>query len=132
MKTSLSAVKRIGQRFETKSSVNRKVCSGRPRASTIKDDHRLKVSILKTFVEHSKKNSLSRLTISRMKETIFLLKRFEKKVYVVNKIFPSKQSFQASGSSRAGFPKLFIIIAPLAKIFKIVPPFYSTYRPLTS
>ena len=33
---------------------------------------------------------------------------------------------------RPGFPKLFFLIAPLAKIFKIVPPFYSTYRPLMS
>ena len=40
VKTSLSAVKRIGQRFEIEGSVRRKSGSGRPRASTVKDDHR--------------------------------------------------------------------------------------------
>ena len=45
--TSLSAVKRIGQRFEIEDSVKRKSGSGRPRASTFKDDHRLKITVLK-------------------------------------------------------------------------------------
>ena len=75
VKTSLSAVKRIGQRFEIEGSVRRKSGSGRPRASTVKDDHRLKMTVLKdrkkTYVDHSKEfktaagNSLSRMTISR-------------------------------------------------------------------
>ena len=56
-----------------------------------------------------------------------------------NKQYFTKLSFYCRavilGSYRPptpGFPKLFFIIAPLAKIFKIVPPFCSTYRPLTS
>ena len=56
--TSLSAVKQIGQRFEIEGSVKRKSGSGRPRASTFKDDHRLKMTVLKdrkkTYVDHSK------------------------------------------------------------------------------
>ena len=56
VKKSPSAVKRIGERFEIKGSVNRKVNSVRPRASTIKDNHRLQMTVLtdskKTFVGH--------------------------------------------------------------------------------
>ena len=47
VKTYLSTVKRIGQRFVIKDTVNRKVGSGRPRASTIKHHHRLKMTVLK-------------------------------------------------------------------------------------
>ena len=47
MKTSFSAVKRIEQRFVIKLTLNRKVRSGRPTASTIKDDHRFKMTVLK-------------------------------------------------------------------------------------
>ena len=47
IKTSLSVVKRIGQRFEIKFTVNRKVHYGRSRASTIKDDNELKMTVLK-------------------------------------------------------------------------------------
>ena len=46
-KTSVSAVKRIGQRFVIKSTLNRKVGSSRPRAPTIKHEHRLKMTLLK-------------------------------------------------------------------------------------
>ena len=46
-KTFLSAVKRIGQRFVIKGTLNRKVGSGRPRASTIKNDHKDKTTVLK-------------------------------------------------------------------------------------
>ena len=58
LKTSASYVMRIGQRFVIKSTFNRKVGSGCPRAPTKKDDDRPKMTILKgiknTFVEHSK------------------------------------------------------------------------------
>ena len=47
VKTSLSAVERIRQRFVIKGTFNIKVRSGRPRASTIKDDHSLKMTVLK-------------------------------------------------------------------------------------
>ena len=90
VKTSLSAVKRIGQRFEIEGSVRRKSGSGRPRASTVKDDHRLKMTVLKdrkkTYVDHSKEfktaagNSLSRMTISRrLNEVGFNSKKCAKK-----------------------------------------------------
>ena len=45
--TFLSAVKRIGQKFVFKDTLNRKVRSGRPRVATIKEDHRLKITVLK-------------------------------------------------------------------------------------
>ena len=90
VKTSLSAGKRIGQRFEIEGSVRRKSGSGRPRASTVKDDHRLKMTVLKdrkkTYVDHSKEfktaagNSLSRMTISRrLNEVGFNSKKCAKK-----------------------------------------------------
>ena len=43
LKTSVSAVKRIGQRFVIKDTMNRKVRCYLPRASTIKQDHILKI-----------------------------------------------------------------------------------------
>ena len=46
-KTFFSAVKRIGQRFVIKGTLNWKVGSGRPRPSTVKHDHRLKINVLK-------------------------------------------------------------------------------------
>ena len=46
-KTSDSAVKRIGKRFVTKDTLNRKVCSVRPSTFKIKHDHRLKMTFLK-------------------------------------------------------------------------------------
>ena len=99
VKTSLSAVKRIGQRFEIEGSVRRKSESGRPRASTVKDDHRLKMTVLKdrkkTYVDHSKEfktaagNSLSRMTISRrLNEVGFNSKKCAKKAIIsCNKSF---------------------------------------------
>ena len=83
-------MKRIGQRFEIEGSVRRKSGSGRPRASTVKDDHRLKMTVLKdrkkTYVDHSKEfktaagNSLSRMTISRrLNEVGFNSKKCAKK-----------------------------------------------------
>ena len=64
--------------------------TGRPRASTVKDDHRLKMTVLKdrkkTYVDHSKEfktaagNSLSRMTISRrLNEVGFNSKKCAKK-----------------------------------------------------
>ena len=47
MKTSVSAVKRIGQSFVIEGTLNGKISSGRPRASTMKDDYRLKITVLK-------------------------------------------------------------------------------------
>ena len=47
VKASRLAVKIIGEMFETKGTVNRKVGSGHPRASTTKDNHRLKTTVLK-------------------------------------------------------------------------------------
>ena len=47
VKTALSTVKEIVQRFVNKGTENRKVGSGRARASTIKHHHRLKMNVLK-------------------------------------------------------------------------------------
>ena len=44
VKTSLSAVKRIGLSYEIKGCVSKKFGCGRHRASTVKDDHRLKMT----------------------------------------------------------------------------------------
>jgi len=104
VETSLSAVKRIGQRFEIQGTVSRKVGSGRPRASTMKDDHRLKMTVLKdrkkTLVDHSKQfetakgNSLSRVTISRrMKEMGFSSKRCAKKPLLTKKNISDRKTF---------------------------------------
>ena len=43
IKTPLPTVKRIGLKYEKESSIGRKLGSGRLRASTNKDDHRLKL-----------------------------------------------------------------------------------------
>ena len=69
-------MKRIGKKFEIKSSIlGRKIRSGRPRASTMKDET-LKIAILKdckkTFVDYSGQlktavDAFSRLIISRRK-----------------------------------------------------------------
>ena len=57
VKTSVSAVKRIGQRLVIKDTLNRKVPSGRPRVATISYNHRLKMTILKkNFCCPHKKN----------------------------------------------------------------------------
>ena len=104
--TSLSAVKRIGQRFEIEGSVKRKCESGRPRASTFKDDHRLKMTVLKdrkkTYVDHSKEfktadeKSLSRMTISRrMKEMGFSSKRCAKKPLLSKKNINDRRIFSS-------------------------------------
>ena len=106
VKTSLSTVKRIGQRFENERSVKRKTGSGRPRASTSKDEHRLKMTVLKdrkkTFVDHSKEfktaagNSLSRYTISRrMKEMGFSSKRCAKKPFLSKKNINDRKRFSS-------------------------------------
>ena len=99
LKTSLSAVKRIGQRFVIKGKLNRKIGSGRPRTSTIKHNHTLKMTVLKGIRKRlfstAKINSFSRLTKSRIvKEIRFLSKINGKKMFsVVNKSFLSRQSF---------------------------------------
>ena len=67
VKTSLSAVKRIGERFEIKGTVNRKFGSGRPRASTIKDDHWLKMTVLNDI----RKRLLSTAKIQNSKKDFF-------------------------------------------------------------
>ena len=82
VKTCLSAVKRIGQRFEIKGTVSKKTGSVQPRYSTMKDDHMLKITVLKdrkkTLDDHSKQfktakgNFFSRVKISiKMKEMEF-------------------------------------------------------------
>ena len=50
VKTFLSVVKRIRQIFEIKGTVNRKVGSGLPRVSTIKDDHRLEMNVVRKLL----------------------------------------------------------------------------------
>ena len=95
VKTSLSAVKQIGLRFESEGLVKRKPGSGCPRDSTVRDDYRLKMAVLrdwkKTFVDHAKqfktvnRNSLSRTTISRIKEMGFASKRCAKKPFLTKK-----------------------------------------------
>ena len=47
VETSLSTVKRIGLSYETKGFASRKPGSGHPRLSTVKDNHRLKIAVLK-------------------------------------------------------------------------------------
>ena len=102
--TSLSAVKRIGQRFQIEDSVKRKSGSGRPRASTFKDNHRLKIIVLKdrkkTYVSHSKEfktadeKSLSRMTIfRRMKAMGFSSKRCAKKPLLSKKNINDRKTF---------------------------------------
>ena len=72
---SLSAIKRIGQRFETTGNVARKKGSGRPKASSCRDDHLLKFTVLKdrkrslqklsAEFKTSENKTLSRRTITR-------------------------------------------------------------------
>ena len=82
MKTSLSAVKRIGQMFEIEGTLSRKVGSGRPRASIIKDDHMLKMSPLKK----RKKNLLTTANNSKhLRQNLFLIQKNQ-----VNGIFIKK------------------------------------------
>ena len=59
---SLSAIKRIGQRFETKGNVVRKKGSGRPKASSCRDDH-----LLKFTVRQDRKRSLTK-SVSRIQD----------------------------------------------------------------
>ena len=66
--------------------LNRKVRSGRPRASIIKHNHRLKMTVLKgirkRLLSTAKRNSFSRLTKSkRVKEKVFLSKTCGKHVF---------------------------------------------------
>ena len=72
---SLSGIKRIGQRFETTGNVARKKGSGRPKASSCRDDHLLKFTLLKdrkkslqklsAEFKTSENKTLSRRTITR-------------------------------------------------------------------
>ena len=106
MTTSLSAVKRIDQRFEIEGSVKRKSGSGRATASTFKENHRFKMIVLKdrkkTYVDHSKEfktadeKSLSRKTISRrMKEMGFSSKRCAKKPLLSKKNINDRKTFSS-------------------------------------
>ena len=114
LKTSTSFVKIIGQRFVIKGTLNRKVSSGRPRASTIKDDHRITMNVLKDIRKRllSTANKLTKLTKSRRVEEMgFLSKICGKMFSLVNKSYPSKQSFKpvivvycgSSGATRTNF-----------------------------
>ena len=72
---SLSAIKIIGKRFETTGNVARKKGSGRPKASSYRDDHLLKCTVLKerkislqklsAEFKTSVNKTLSRRTITR-------------------------------------------------------------------
>ena len=98
LKTPFLVVKRIRKRFLIKDTLNMKVGSGHHRAPTIKHDHRLKMTVLngirKRLLSTAKRNSFSRLTKSRrVKEMGFYQKYMEILFSVVNKIFPSRQSF---------------------------------------
>ena len=85
--------------FVINGTFNRKVSSGRPRASTIKHDHTLKMAVLngvrKRLHNTAKRIFFSRFTKStRVKEMEFFIKKIWKKMFlVVNKSFLSKQSF---------------------------------------
>ena len=86
LKTSIPAVKRIGQRFFIKRTLNRKIGSGRPRVSTIKYNHMLKITVLKgirkRLLSTAKRNSFSKLTKSRrVKEIRFSSKICRKTVF---------------------------------------------------
>ena len=63
VETSLSAVKRIGKRFEIKGTLNRKVGSGQPRAFKIKYNYRFEMTVLKgirkSLLSKAKSNYLS-------------------------------------------------------------------------
>ena len=115
--TSLSAMKRIGHRFVIKGTLNRKGGSGRPRASIIKHNHRLKMTVLKgirkRLLSTAKRNSFSRLTKSkRVKEKVFLSKTCGKHVFCGQQKFFFKtvilslwSSFcGSSGATRTNFP----------------------------
>ena len=89
LKTSVSAVKRIGQMFVF--TLNRKVGSGCPRASIINHNHGLKVTVFKgirkKLLSTAKRCSFPSLTkLRKVKEMVFLSKVCGKFVSVVNKI----------------------------------------------
>ena len=72
---SLSAIKRIGQRFDTTFNFTGKKRSGRPKASSCRNEHLLKCTVLKDWklslqklsgeFKTSKNKTLSRKTITR-------------------------------------------------------------------
>ena len=67
MKTSLPAVTRSGQSVEINEMLQLKVRSGRPRGFTIKDDYRLKTTVLKDIRKHL----LSKVKIQNSKKKLF-------------------------------------------------------------
>ena len=96
----LSVVKKIGQRFVIKGTLNRKVCSVRSRSFTIKHDHRLKMTVLKSIrkcllstpkIQSSKKTE--RQNAEDWKKWNYYQNYVEEMFSVVNKHFPLRQSF---------------------------------------
>ena len=93
LKTSLSAVKRIGQRFVIKGTLTTEVSSDRPRDNKAQPQTVLK-GIRKPLLSTAKTNSFSKLEKSRkVKEIGFLSKICGKIVLYGQKSFPSRQSF---------------------------------------
>ena len=126
LKTSLSAVKRIGKRFVIKDTLNRKVGYGRPRAFTIKDDHRLKMTVLKGIRKRLLSTAKNK---NRTKKFFFQTEKIQKRVqkcdfyqkYVEKcflwstKVFLQDSHFKpvvfiycgSSGAIRTNFPVLY-------------------------
>ena len=94
LKTSVSAVTRIGKSFVIKGILNRKFGSGRPRASKIKHNHRLKMTILNCM----RKCILSTSKIQKSKKKFFCqiekIQKNEKKWEFYQKYVEKKVSFK--------------------------------------
>ena len=103
---SLSAIKRIGQRFKTTGNVARKKGSGRPKASSCRDDHLLKYTVhkdrkrslqkLSAEFKTSENKTLSRITITtRLSNGGFVSRRFVKKPMLSQKNIRDRIRFLA-------------------------------------
>ena len=92
IKNSLSNVQTIDKMSEIRNTVNRKFGPGRPRASIIKGDHTLKMTVLKSkrkrLLSTANRSFPSLLTKSRrVKETGFYENIWKKKSSVVKKFY---------------------------------------------
>ena len=117
VKISLSGVKGIGQRSLIKGTLNRKVGPGRPRTSTTKHDHRLKMAVLKVeenvcWAQQKETLFLDKQNPEEWKKWDFYQKYLEKLFSVVNKSFPQDSHFKSIvllccgsfGKIRTNFP----------------------------
>ena len=116
VKKYLSAVKRIGQGFVMKGTLNRKVGSSCPNSSTIKPDHRLKMifkGYKEMFVEHinRKKKQQKKLFCQIEGNGIFIKNKWKKCFQWSTKVFFQYSHFKLvvflccgnSGATRTNF-----------------------------